>query len=125
MVDFSKHLARNKKPSTKRRANRIAATPATSFVWQETFDGGYSFTPDATVQATLTPQGDKWLMLVLAGGKHYSGERACLEDAFKAIAHLLYKVARTYWLAMDARVVSEPWAHGLPEVTNVPLTAKI
>ena len=125
MVDFNKHLARNKKPSTKRRANREAAKPAALYAWQQTFDGGYSFMPDATVQATLTPYGGTWVMLVHANGKNYTGTRDTLEDAYKATANLLYKVARPYWLAMDARLVSEPWAHTLPDVTNVPFTGKV
>jgi hypothetical protein len=84
-------------------------------VWRELLDS-YEFTPDDVVSARVYEWKSLWKSIVIIDGKEYTGEYPTLEEAFKATADLLYRHAKEFWLRMDTRVVTEPWAHTLPEI---------
>jgi hypothetical protein len=104
----------------KRRTQTLAEKGqlAALYPWQEVLDS-YVFMPDDSCRVFITEQDGKWSMTANISGKHYSGERPTLEDAFKACANLLYKHAKDFWLRMDTRAVTAPWVDKLPEVENV------
>jgi len=75
----------------------------------------FVFNPVAEVNVILAADAGKWVMTVTIKGKRYVGERATLEEAFKATANLLFKHAKEVWLRMDARIVTGPWSNILSE----------
>ena len=83
--------------------------------WRELL-GSYAFMPHESCRVFITEQNGKWSMTANISGKHYSGERATLEEAYKACANLLFKHAKDFWLRMDTRAVTAPWCEKLPEV---------
>jgi hypothetical protein len=108
------------KKARKRRTQTLAEKGqlASLYPWQNVLDS-YVFMPDDSCRVFITEQDGKWSMTANIGGKHYSGERSTLEEAYKACANLLFKHAKGYWLRMDARAVTAPWKETLPEVENV------
>lgn len=86
-----------------------------TYSWATTIDGGYTFNPVDAVLAVLTPTDGNWAMLVQAGGRRYTGQRATLEEAFKATDALLFREAKDFWTKSLCSVVLAPWAHTLPE----------
>ena len=89
---------------------------AALYPWQSVLDSVFTFKPSKDVSVEIMEQDGKWAMTANISGKHYSGERPTLEDAFKACANLLYKHAKDFWLRMDTRAVTAPWVDKLPEV---------
>ena len=108
------------KKARKRRTQTLAEKGqlAALYPWQEVLDS-YVFMPHESCRVFITEQNGKWNMTANISGKHYSGERPTLEDAFKACANLLYKHAKDFWLRMDTRAVTAPWKETLPGVENV------
>jgi len=108
------------KKARKRRTQTLAEKGqlAALYPWQNVLDS-YVFVPDDNCRVFITEQDGKWSMTANISGKHYSGERPTLEDAFKACANLLYKHAKDFWLRMDTRAVTAPWVDKLLEVENV------
>jgi hypothetical protein len=107
------------KKARKRRTQTLAEKGVGEvklYAWTSVLDKAFTFAPAPDVLATLVEQDDKWVMAVKLNGQKFHGERSTLEDAFKATANLIYKHARHYWLRMDARAVTAPWSHKLPEV---------
>jgi hypothetical protein len=103
-------------PAKRKRGPAKAAMPVgETYSWAATIDGGYTFNPVDAVLAVLTPVEEKWAMLVQIGGKRYTGQRATLEDAFKATDALLFREAKNVWTKSLCGVVLAPWAHTLPE----------
>jgi len=109
------------KKARKRRTQTLAEKGqlAALYPWQSVLDSVFTFKPSKDVSVEITEQDGKWSMTANIGGKHYSGERSTLEEAYKACANLLFKHAKGYWLRMDARAVTAPWKETLPEVENV------
>jgi hypothetical protein len=103
-----------RKRLTQTRAER-GTEPAVIYKWQEVLDS-FVFNPDEKVNVILAEDAGKWTMTAELMGKRYVGDRPTLEEAFKATANLIYKHTKEYWLRMDARPVTAPWAHTLPEV---------
>jgi hypothetical protein len=87
------------------------------YPWTSLLGKAFTYAPSPEVWATIVEQNGKWVMTVKLHGQKYSGERPTLEAAFKATANLIYKHARPFWLRMDARAVTEPWAHEIPEAS--------
>jgi len=93
MVGHAK--ARKRRVQTLAEKGQLAAL----YPWQEVLDS-YVFMPDDKCRVFITEQDGKWSMTANIDGKHYSGVRPTLEDAFKACANLLYKHAKDFWLRM-------------------------
>ena len=109
------------KKARKRRTQTLAEKGqlAALYPWQSVLDSVFTFKPSKDVSVEIMEQDGKWAMTANISGKHYSGERPTLEEAYKACANLLFKHAKGHWLRMDARAVTAPWKETLPEVENV------
>lgn len=103
-----------KKPRKRRTQTMAEATGGPVYLWKRLLNS-YSFNPSEACNIVLTEMNGKWTMKAVINRKTYVGTRDTLEDAFKATAHLMFKKAKDYWLRMDARIVTAPWAHDLPE----------
>jgi hypothetical protein len=104
-----------RKQPRKRRTQTLAdkgiGGPAL-YAWQTMLDS-YIFHPSDDCDVLLTERGGSWHMNVTINKQKWHGERATLEEAFKATANLLYMHAKDFWLKMDTRAVTAPWAHEL------------
>jgi hypothetical protein len=103
----------------KARKHLSAGKPVPLYPWAQVVTLGvtwYSFTPDTHVEASIKPAaGQQWEMLLRAHGQRYKGTRPTLEDAYKALDDLMFKVAKPYWLKQDAHAVIMPWGYAVPE----------
>lgn len=106
---------KKRKPRQKRRYQTMAekdGQPQT-YKWTQLL-GSYQFNPDENVSASLTESAG-WDMVLVVNGQRYSGNRPTLEEAFKALADLMFQKAKKYWLKMDDHIVMAPWMWTLPE----------
>ncbi len=62
----------------------------------------------------IFPSKDEWVMIFQYDGKRYSGSRSSLEQAFKALDHLIHKINPDMWLEIDCSAIIEPWKGNLP-----------
>ena len=94
-----------------------ASGPAARYCWRcvddafELTDGG-DFSP---IVAMLAPVTDGWEGTLYVNGQRYVGRRPTQEEAFKALATVMYQKAKEIWLQMDSHAVQEAWAGTLPE----------
>ena len=86
----------------------LYATATDPMAWQVSGDG-YAFKPCETVQAMIMPDGTGWKMDGRIYGKHYTGTRGTLREAFIAMDRLLYEQAKDLWLKSKCTVVLQPW----------------
>jgi hypothetical protein len=70
--------------------------------------GVYFLVIDGLFAATIQSGGSGWLMTVTVDGVHYSGQRATLEEAAKAVDRLLYKNLPHEWTLTNANAIM-PW----------------
>jgi len=104
-------LAKKRKASTKPRKRRTQTLaekgnePGVTYRWVELFDS-FVFNPDSKVNIVITKENGKWHSTAEIMGKRYVGDRDNLETLFKAVANILYRNAKEYWLKMDSRVVT-------------------
>lgn len=109
-----------KKPTLvphKREDNRVVHKD--EFFWVKDDKEGYRVVYPNGGYAVLRPAGEKWEFQVsINPPAQYIGTRDTLEDAYKTADDYIYRQNKDYWLHSRSKIISDTYAHVLPEVED-------